>query len=105
MNFENYQSFVHSLPKKLLGWVQIESIDFQVEGVIPRIAASDVQVKSASLAVFEVGVDDQQPAVFDLPEWSLEHIALGSNDAGATAANILLICRGAWPICDCNLRE
>lgn len=56
-----------TISKKLLRRIQIESVDFQVEGIVPRIAASDVQVKSASLAVFEVGVDDQQAALFNLP--------------------------------------
>lgn len=89
----------------LLRRIQIEPVDFQVEGVVPRIAASNVEIKSASFAVFEVGVNDKQTAIFDLPKWSLEHVALGANDAGAAAADILLICRGAWPVCDCDLRE
>ena len=39
--------FHTKLSKNLLRWIQIESVHFQVEGVVPRIAASNVEVKSA----------------------------------------------------------
>ena len=50
--------FHTKLSEDLLRRIQIESVDLQVEGVVPRIAASNVEIKSASFAVFEVGVHD-----------------------------------------------
>ena len=49
---QRFTSFVtHSLR-----WVNIQSINLQVEHVVPRVAASNVKVQPPAFAVFEIGV-------------------------------------------------
>ena len=59
-----------------------------MKGIIPRVAASNIQIQTAALAVLKVCFMDQQSTVFNLPQWLNQSIAKRSHHARSASAGI-----------------